>query len=74
MLSGAGAQQQMRSFEMTIINAQWVRDAMMDNAQHSIQSEINGIVSFVPLDPQNADYTEIQRLVKAGELTIDDAD
>ena len=74
MLSGAGAQQQMRSFEMTISNAKWVKDEMMDNAQQSIQAEINGVVSFVPLDPQYADYAEIQRLVAAGELTIDDAD
>lgn len=74
MLSGAGAQQQMRSFEMTIINAQWVRDEMMDNAQQSIQAEINGAVSFVPIDLDNADYAEIMRLVAAGELTIDDAD
>ena len=59
---------------MKLINAQWVKDEMMDNAQHSVQAEINGIVSFVPLDPQNADYTEIQRLVEAGELTIEDAD
>ena len=74
MLSGAGAQQQMRSFEMTISNAKWVKDEMMDNAQQSIQAEINGVVSFVPIDQQNADYAEIQRLVAAGELTIDDAD
>ena len=59
---------------MKLINAQWVKDEMMDNAQHSVQAEINGIVSFVPLDPQNADYAEIQRLVEAGELTIEDAD
>jgi len=74
MLSGAGAQQQMRSFEMTISNAKWVKDEMMDNAQQSIQAEINGVVSFVPIDLDNADYAEIMRLVAAGELTIDDAD
>ena len=74
MLSGAGAQQQMRSFEMTISNAKWVKDEMMDNAQQSIQAEINGVVSFVPIDLNNADYAEIMWLVEAGELTIEDAD
>jgi len=64
----------MRSFEMTISNAKWVKDEMMDNAQQSIQAEINGVVSFVPIDLDNADYAEIMRLVAAGELTIDDAD
>jgi len=59
---------------MTISNAKWVKDEMMDNAQQSIQAEINGVVSFVPIDLDNADYAEIMRLVAAGELTIDDAD
>jgi hypothetical protein len=59
---------------MTIINAQWVRDEMMDNAQHSIQAEINGVVSFVPIDLLNTDYIEILKLVENGELTIENAD
>ena len=59
---------------MTISNAKWVKDEMMDNAQQSIQAEINGVVSFVPIDLNNADYAEIMWLVEAGELTIEDAD
>jgi hypothetical protein len=29
---------------------------------------------FVPIDPNNSDYAEIQKQVAAGELTIQDAD
>lgn len=35
-----------------------------------IRVDINGVTSFVPLDPANTDYTEIMALVAAGELTI----
>ena len=31
---------------------------------------VNGVTSFVPLDPANADYQNIMALVAAGELTI----
>ncbi len=34
----------------------------------------DGKTMHVPLDPNNADYAEIMRLVAAGELTIEDAD
>lgn len=48
-------------------NAQWI-DYM---GQHtSIRVEINGITSFVPLDPANTDYQNIMKLVEDGELTI----
>lgn len=36
----------------------------------SIRCDINGVTSFVPLDPANTDYANIMRLVDAGELTI----
>ena len=39
-----------------------------------IQCKINGVSSFVPLDPKNADYAAIMALVAADELSIDDAD
>ena len=59
---------------MTITNARWVRDEMMNNAQHSIQAEINGVLSFVPIDLLNTDYVEILQLVEAGEISIEEAD
>lgn len=36
----------------------------------SIRVDINGVTSFVPLDPANSDYAAIMALVAAGELTI----
>ena len=36
----------------------------------SIRCDINGVTSFVPLDPANTDYANIMALVAAGELTI----
>jgi hypothetical protein len=36
----------------------------------SIRCDINGVTSFVPLDPANTDYQNIMALVAAGELTI----
>ena len=49
---------------------------MYTNAQHSgnptisIRVDINGVTSFVPIDPANTDYANIMALVDAGELTI----
>lgn len=47
---------------------------MYANAQYinpkTIRVEINGITSFVPLDPANSDYQNIMALVEAGELVI----
>jgi len=39
-----------------------------------IRAEINGESVIVPLDPDNTDYQKIQEQVKAGTLTIADAD
>ena len=41
-----------------------------------IKVKINGseLYSFVPFDPNNADYAEILRQVEEGTLTIKDAD
>ena len=49
-------------------NAQYVKD-LAGNIT-SIRVDINGLTSFVPLDPANTDYAEIMKLVEAGELTI----
>jgi hypothetical protein len=55
---------------------------MYTNAQYTalngtntgIRCNINGVTSFVPLDPANTDYQNIMQLVDAGELTIAPAD
>ena len=53
---------------------------MYENAQYmkpwqspepmSIQVDINGVTSCVPLDPANTDYQNIMLMVQAGTLTI----
>ena len=51
---------------------------MYTNAQYiapwgintNIRCDINGVTSFVPIDPANTDYANIMALVAAGELTI----
>ncbi len=35
---------------------------------------VDGETMWVPTDPANTDYAEIQKQVAAGELTIEDAD
>lgn len=39
-----------------------------------IRVSINGVISLVPLDEQNRDYTAIMKLVEEGKLTIQPAD
>lgn len=52
-------------------NAQWIDD----NGQHiSIRVDINGVTSFVPLDPANTDYVNIMALVAEGKLVIQPAE
>lgn len=52
-------------------NAQWF-DL---NGEHvSIKVDINGVTSFVPLDPANMDYQTIMQLVAEGKLVIAPAD
>lgn len=36
----------------------------------SIRCDINGVMSFVPIDPANTDYANIMALVAEGKLTI----
>jgi hypothetical protein len=36
----------------------------------TIQVEIGGVTSFVPMDPANTDYANIMQLVSEGKLTI----
>jgi hypothetical protein len=48
-------------------NAQYVA---FNGVNTEICVDINGVTSFVPLDPANTDYQNIMALVAAGELTI----
>lgn len=49
-------------------NAQYYTDLSGNNVE--IRCDINGVTSWVPLDPANTDYQNIMALVAAGELTI----
>jgi hypothetical protein len=49
-------------------NTQYVKD--MSGSINGIRVDINGITSFVPLDPANADYANIMKLVEEGKLVI----
>ena len=49
-------------------NAQYCNSIMASPS--AIRCDINGVTSFVPLDPANTDYVNIMALVDAGELTI----
>jgi hypothetical protein len=62
---------------MNITNAQYQSlkaDDVVVEAQHNIVATINGVKTFVPIDPASRSYAEILRQVAAGELTIADAD
>lgn len=52
-------------------NAQYL-DYMEQHA--SIRVYINGVLSFVPLDPTNVDYRNIMKLVEEGKLVIQPAE
>ena len=50
-------------------NAQYIIDPLSGQV-FCIRCDINGVTSFVPLDPANSDYQRIMALVEAGELVI----
>lgn len=50
-------------------NAQYINDPF-NGQPYIIRVDINGITSFVPLDPANTDYQQIMALVDEGKLTI----
>ena len=58
--------------EMNITSAQYQTDANGNNG--SIEATIDGIKMSVPLETGNRHYDEIQRQVKAGTLTIQEAE
>ena len=49
-------------------NAQYYNTPFASPA--GIHCDINGVTSFVPIDPANTDYANIMQLVAEGELTI----
>jgi hypothetical protein len=55
----------------TYTNAQYIA---YQGVNTGIRCDINGVTSFVPIDPANTDYQNIMQLVAAGELTIAPAD
>ena len=58
---------------MNITEAQYVKNKLLDTVVY-VKATINGQENNVPLDPNNAEYAEILKQVKAGTLTIKDAD
>mgnify|MGYP003126956633 CR=1 FL=1 len=57
---------------MNITLAEYRKD--LEGKNENIFAVINGEEWFVPLDPENTHYVEILAQVKAGTLTIKDAD
>jgi hypothetical protein len=49
-------------------NAQYVNG--FDGKPNAIRCDIDGVTSYVPIDPANVDYANIMALVDLGELTI----
>jgi hypothetical protein len=49
-------------------NAQYYNTPFASPA--GIRCDINGVTSFVPIDPANTDYAKIMQLVAEGKLTI----
>jgi hypothetical protein len=54
-------------------NAQYINDTFTGQAS-MIRCDINGVTSFVPLDPANTDYQNIMALVAEGKLVIQPAE
>ena len=57
---------------MMYTNAKYTTNNLGDVS--GIMVNINGITSVVPIDTMNGDYSEVMRLVDAGELVIAEAD
>jgi hypothetical protein len=58
---------------MMYSNAQYVKNALTGEVD-AIRVDINGVTSFVPLDPANTDYANIMALVAEGKLVIQPAE
>jgi len=57
---------------MEIKNAKYVKN-ILDVIVY-IETEIDGVLTNVPIDPNNVDYAEIMKRKDEGTLTIADAD
>ena len=57
---------------MEIKNAKYVKNIL--DAIVYIEAEIDGVLTSVPIDPNNVDYAEIMKRKDEGTLTIADAD
>ena len=51
-------------------NAQYYNSTLTGQSPAGIRCDINGVTSFVPIDPANIDNKNLMALVAAGELTI----
>jgi hypothetical protein len=51
-------------------NAQYYNNTLTGQSPTGVRCDINGVTSFVPIDPANTDYKNLMALVAAGELTI----
>ena len=60
--------------EFNITSAQYVTDPLNGNSDKLIKATINGTELWIPVDPDNRHYAEIQKQVTAGTLTIEEAD
>ena len=54
-------------------NVSYIKPLLSDEIS-CIRVEINGITSFVPLDPANTDYQNIMQLVDESKLVIEPAE
>ena len=58
---------------MIITNAQYMKKIDTEIV-HQVKATIDSVECFVPINPNNRHYAEILKQVKAGTLTIKDAD
>ena len=58
---------------MNITSAQYIKDIISENID-TVKIVVDSKQNYVPMDNQNKDYAEILAQVKAGTLTIKDAD
>ena len=52
-------------------NAQYIN---FMGVQSSIRVDIDGVTSFVPIDPENTDYANLMELEREGKIVIQPAD
>lgn len=54
-------------------NAQYINDQYTGQPS-CIRVDINGVTSFVPIDPENTDYANLMELEREGKIVIQPAD